>query len=181
MTSHSEMICLGTITKPHGIKGHVCINSYCDNPEDIFSYAPLTNIQGTESYVLRKIGVVRDLFIAEVEGVTSRNAAELLAKTNLYISKDQLPMLEAEDDDMFYVSDLVGLHIFNAANVEIGKIVGVDNYGAGDVLDCRTSDHEVFMLPFSHDVVTDVDIEQQRVIVSEIAEQFITEQGDSSK
>lgn len=181
MTSHAEMICLGAITKPHGIKGHVCVNSYCDTPEDIFSYSPLTNVQGTESYVLRKVGVVRDLFIAEVEGVSSRNTAELLAKTNLYISKDQLPTLEADNDDIFYVSDLVGLHIFNADNVEIGKIAGVDNYGAGDVLDCKTSDHKVFMLPFSHDVVIDVNVEQQRVVVSEIAEQFITEQGEAKK
>jgi 16S rRNA processing protein RimM len=178
MTTHAKMVCLGTITKAHGIKGHVYINSYCENPEDIFAYAPLTDIEGKHTYTIRKIGVARELFIAEVEGITSRNDAENLAKTNLYVRKDQLPNLEETDDGVFYVSDLLGLNVLTPNHEEIGKIVGVDNFGAGDVLECKSPEHATFMLPFSEDAVVSVNMNEVYIVISEMAMQFVQAQGD---
>lgn len=177
MTTAPDKLCVGMITKVHGIKGHVCVHSYCDTPEDIFDYHPLTNASGTQEFTLKAVGTVRGLFVASVNDITDRNVAETLAKTELYITRDQLP--EVEEDDTFYISDLIGLTVMSEANVVLGKVVSVANFGAGDILECRSETFKAFMIPFTEDAVVDVDLDKEQIVISEMAESFIRDEGGS--
>lgn len=171
MTSTHTKVCVGMITKAHGIKGHVCVHSYCENPSDIFDYQPLTNLAGNQHFKLKLVGTVRGMFVAMVNDITDRNIAETLAKTELYINRDQLP--EMDEDDTFYVSDLIGLSVCSEENAVLGKIVSVENFGAGDILECKSEEYKTFMVPFTDDAIVSVDMEGERVIISSMAESFI--------
>lgn len=163
------------ITKAHGIKGHVCVHSYCENPADIFDYQPLTNAKGTEQFKLKSVGTVRGTFVAIVNDITDRNEAETLAKTELYIDRSQLP--EVEEDDTFYVSDLIGLTVFSENTTILGKVVSVENFGAGDILECRAENYKSFMIPLTDDAVVSIDLDEDRIIISEMAESFIQDES----
>jgi 16S rRNA processing protein RimM len=177
MTAAHDKLCVGMITKAHGIKGHVCVHSYCDTPEDIFDYHPLTNASGSQQFKLKVVGTVRGLFLAVVNDITDRNVAETLAKTELYITRDQLP--EVEEDDTFYISDLIGLTVVSESNGVLGKVVSVENFGAGDILECRSETFKAFMIPFTEDAVIDVDLDKEQIVISEMAESFIRDEGGS--
>jgi len=178
MTLTHNKVCVGMITKAHGIKGHVCVHSYCENPLDIFDYQPLTNLTGSQQFKLKSVGTVRGMFVAMVNDITDRNMAETLAKTELYINRDQLP--EVEEDDTFYVSDLIGLTVCSEENAVLGKIVSVENFGAGDILECKSEAYKTFMVPFTDDAIVSVDMENECVVVSAMAESFIHGNEDNS-
>jgi 16S rRNA processing protein RimM len=178
MTAATDKLCVGMITKAHGIKGYVCVHSYCDTPSDIFDYQPLTNAKGTQQFKLKSVGNVRGMFIAVVNDITDRNMAEALAHTELYISRDQLP--EMDEDDTFYVSDLVGLTVVSETATVLGKIVSVENFGAGDILECKSDDYKVFMIPFTDDAIVTVDLENEQVVISNMAESFIQDDKDNT-
>ena len=178
MTAAPDKLCVGIITKAHGIKGHVCVHSYCDNPSDIFDYQPLMNANGNQQFKLKSVGTVREMFIAAVNDVTDRNIAETFANTELYINRDQLP--DMAEDDTFYVSDLVGLSVVSETSAVLGKIVSVENFGAGDILECKSDDYKVFMVPFTDDAIVTVDLENNRVVISNMAELFINDDKDNT-
>lgn len=175
MAAASTKVCVGMITKAHGIKGHVCVHSYCDNPSDIFDYNPVTDAAGHHCYDLKPIGVVRDMLIASVNNIADRNEAETLAKTELYIDRSQLEAVDEYDE--FYVSDLIGMTVLSEQHAALGQVVHVDNFGAGDILECKAEGSASFMIPFTDDAVVSVDLEAKSIVISEMAESFINDQG----
>jgi len=103
-------------------------------------------------------------WIAEIEGISDRTQAEQLRGTCLYIDDDVLP---APDDGEFYIADLIGLKAVTPEGKEVGEIIAVKNFGAGDLLEIRPSANESFYLPFTHDTVPDMvpDIERDQITV----------------
>ncbi len=165
-----QKICVGIITKAHGIRGHVCVRSYCEQPEDLFAYTPITTADGSV-ITLKAVGEIKESFIVQVNDVSSRNDAELLVKKELYIQRDQFKELE---EDAWYASDLEGLEVQTLAGNVLGKVLSVENFGAGDILNCKDSNGKEFMVPFSEDAV--VQIEADFLTISEYAERFLTEE-----
>jgi len=100
-------------------------------------------------------------WLAEVEGVADRNAAERLRGTELWLDRDKLPKTKKNE---YYIEDLVGLTVRDG-NGTIGKIAGVHNFGAGDMLDIQPATGESFFLPFTKENIVKVDIADKTVTV----------------
>ncbi len=99
--------------------------------------------------------------IARIKGVTTREGAEALTGTKLYIGRDRLPP-PAEDE--WYHSDLVGLAAYDAFEVQIGTVVAVYNFGAGDIIEIKPiSGGDNLLLPFTDATVPEIDTEERRL------------------
>ena len=150
------MTCLGTITGAHGLHGEVIIKSYTQVPEDIAGYNPLLSQDGTRRFELVSVRAGKKGLVARVAGIAGRSAAEALRGVQLFIEKDNLPLPEEGE---WYYSDLIGLEAQLCDGTVLGAIVAVQDYGAGDLLEVRqASDGKTVMLPFTRDVVPEVDI-----------------------
>src|SRR5688500_6123917 len=117
---------MGRIGAAHGIKGEVRIQSFTEDPLALVSYGPLST---------DKPGLTIKLLVARLEGVNDRNAAEKLNGVELYVDRALLP--ETDDEDDFYHADLIGLKARLADGSEIGEVMAVPNFGAGDLLEIR--------------------------------------------
>ena len=62
-----------------------------------------------------------------------REAAQALVNVRLYVDRDTLPA--PEDDDEFYLADLIGLRAVTPDGADLGKIDTVHDYGAGASLE----------------------------------------------
>ena len=93
--------------------------------------------------------------MVKISGIEDRNAAEAIRGLDLYVSRCSLPDL---DDGEFYFSDLIGLDAVNLNGSLIGKVISVDNFGAGNVMELEMQDGNYLSLPFSLDVVPVVDL-----------------------
>jgi 16S rRNA processing protein RimM len=150
-----KRIALGKIVAAHGIKGLVKILPYSDD-RDLFTGKLYTSDANSDTLTLKPKNSVGKYLLAEIDGVTDRNAAEALRLTELFIDKDALP--EIEDGGGYYHADLIGLRAIDEHGAEIGEVIGVENYGAGDLLEIRPKNGRDFLIPFTEDNIPEVDV-----------------------
>jgi len=163
------LVLLGRFGAPHGVRGEIRLQSFTADPLAIANYDGLTDNSGARHFALASVRPQgKDMLVAKVAGVDDRNGAEALTGVELYIARDKLPPAEEEE---FYIADLVGLRAETADGVELGTIVAVRNFGAGDILEIAPADHgDTAFYPFTRAVVPIVDIAQGRVVVTPPAE-----------
>ena len=153
-------VLLGVIGRPHGVKGLVRVQSFTADPCAIADYGPLADEAGRR-FALRV--VMRGAMpVCAIEGVADRSAAARLTGTRLYADRAQLPALE--DPDMFYCADLIGLMAEDEGGRLVGRVVAVEDYGAGTFLELATEDGPL-AVPFTRASVPVVDLARGRLVV----------------
>ena len=152
-------ILLGVIGRAHGVRGLVRVTSHTADPADLTAYGPLTDATGRR-FVLtwRGDGIAE---IAELVGgasikVTDRTAAEKLTNTRLFIDRDKLPV--TEDEDEFYLADLIGLIAVDTKGHTLGRIAVIHDYGGGASLEITREQGPPLIVPFTHACVPVVDL-----------------------
>jgi len=162
--AHSHRVLLGRIVGAHGLRGEVAIHAYTATPADIGRYGPLYDKDGARSFRIASARGTPKGVVARLDGVSDRNAAEALRGVELYVDRDKLP---AAADGEFYHADLIGLSAVDPQGNRIGEIVSVQNYGAGDLLEIRsTGSGRTELVPFTEATVPEVDIAAGRVVVA---------------
>ncbi|MDN5248321.1 MAG: ribosome maturation factor RimM [Wolbachia endosymbiont of Tyrophagus putrescentiae] len=158
------LVCLGIITSPHGIRGAVKIKTFTEKPENISLYGKLTSEK--ESYEIKSVSVVgNNLVVARIDGVNSRNEAELLRNKKLYATREQLPELSNEDE--FYQSDLIGMEVRLQDNQLYGYVEAVHNFGSGDILEISViSTKKNIMLSFTQEAFSDINVREKYITLS---------------
>jgi 16S rRNA processing protein RimM len=157
-----DRVCVGRIGGASGIRGWVRIASYTADPVDIASYGPLTDESGARRLTLTVKRMAKGSVIAAIDGVADRDAAEKLAGLQLYADRASLP---PPDEDEFYRADLIGLEAVTPDGAPLGRIVAVEDYGAGDVIELRLAEGGSVLAPFTRAVVPVVDIAAGRVVI----------------
>jgi 16S rRNA processing protein RimM len=153
-----KRVCLGKIVSAHGIKGLVKILPFGDDPYLIETLGPVfTDETGSDILdITMKNSAGNKYWLASVNGVSERNGAEALRGTELFVYRDALP---ETTENVFYYSDLIGLKTVDTSGVEIGDVVSVQNFGAGDLLEIKPEGKDSFFLPFTKDTIIKVDAE----------------------
>ena len=156
-------VCLGQIGAAHGVRGEVRLHSFTAEPGAIANYGPLESEDG-RVFAIETLRPAKDHFVARFAGVADRNAAARLANTKLYVPRDRLP--EPDEPDAFYHADLVGLNVVDRAGQQIGTVVAVHNFGAGDLIEVRPdAGGKTELVPFNEATVPEVDLTARRLVV----------------
>ena len=157
------MVLMGAIIGAHGIKGEVKVKSFAGAPRAIASYGPLSDAKG-RSFALSvtgqaspgKNGAGQDVLIARIAGIGDRNAAEALKGVELFVARERLPKIA--DEEEFYLADLIGLEALDQHGTALGRVVAVENYGAGDVISIDGGPKGAFDVAFTKALVPVVDV-----------------------
>ncbi len=153
---NENRIVLAKIIEPHGIKGLVKILPFGDDISLIESLSPMHGSNGQQISIILKNPIGR-FMLAAIKGVNTREDADKLKGVELAINAASLPAIE--EPDTFYPHQLVGLKALNEAGEEIGRVLGVPDYGAGGLLEIQPLDASpAYLVPFSNDFVPTVDI-----------------------
>lgn len=160
-----NLVLLGRFGAPHGVRGEIRLQSYTADPQAIAGYGPLTDRSGARKFALLSVRPQgKDMLVARVEGVNQRAGAEALTGVELYLPREKLP--PPEDDDEFYLADLVGLRAETREGAEIGRVIAVRNFGAGDILEVApVGGGETLMFPFTKAVAPVVNVPGGRVVI----------------
>ena len=160
---NKELVLVGEIGAAQGLKGEVRLRSYTQDPADIAAYGPLQDEAGAMTIEIERVRVTPKALIARIKGVTTREGAEALNGLKLYVSRAALP---AEDEDEWYVADLIGLEAVDADGTPIGTVVGVHNFGASDIIEVAPKDGTATLLvAFTDSSVPDVDLQAGRLVL----------------
>lgn len=158
-----NLVCVAAVAAAHGVRGALKLKSFTEAPENVAGYGALFDEEGHELFRVRAIGPCKGGVIVTAEGITDRDAAEALRGLRLYVPRDRLP---ATDDDTFYHADLVGLAVQTEAGEEVGRVVAVHDFGAGDVLEYVDAAGASQMVAFTLAHVPEVDLDRRRVVVA---------------
>lgn len=148
-------VCLGVIATAHGVKGLVKILCYAQDPY-LLDGTVFASETGDKTVSLQMKNSMGKYWLAEVAGIDNRDAALALRGTKLWADREALPVPENEDE--FYIEDLVGLKVCDTAGRDAGTVIAVDNFGAGDLLEIKPSVGESYYLAFTKQNVPAVDI-----------------------
>src|SRR5215469_5414650 len=156
-------ICLGQIGAAHGVRGEVRLRSFTADPEAIGRYGPLETEDG-RIVRIESLRHAKDHLVARLAGVADRTAAEQLTNAKLYVLRARLP--EPDQPNEFYHADLIGLAVVDRAEDKLGTVVAIYNFGAGDLIEVRSSDGGTTrMLPFDEATVPVVDLIAGRLVI----------------
>jgi 16S rRNA processing protein RimM len=160
----AERICVAQIGGAHGLRGEVKLKSFTADPMALTGYGPLTTEDGSATFEIEAVRAAKDHLIARFRGVDDRDTAERLANVRLFVARARLPPLAADE---FYHADLIGLSAVTADGSEIGTVVAVHDFGAGDIVEVQPGGGGTsIMLPFTAAVVPSVDLVNRRIVVA---------------
>jgi 16S rRNA processing protein RimM len=157
-------ICVAQIGGPHGIRGEVKLKSFTADPMAVKDYAPLESEDGAVQFVIETLRPGKGHLVARLRGVGDRSAAARLTHLRLFVPRERLP---PTDTDEFYHIDLIGLRAVTQDGKEIGTIVAVHDFGAGDILELQAAQSgNRMMVPFTEAFVPRVDIAGGCVVIA---------------
>ena len=159
----TDLICVGIISSPHGINGHIKIKYYTENPKGIISYGTVYN-KDREIINLKYKGISSKLAIYEVENISDRNEANLLKGEYLFVKRKALPKLK--NDEIYHI-DLIGLKALNKKSQIIGTIENVSNYGAGDILEIKNKEKS-FLVPLISKNLDSINLKKKTICLSNL-------------
>jgi 16S rRNA processing protein RimM len=149
-------IALAAVAGAHGVKGEVRLKLFSDSVDSLSRHKKVY-VGGVE----RALQSVRagKTPVARFGGIIDRSAAEALRGSLVEIDRDALPRLEEGE---YYYADLVGLACTDAQGQDWGRVVAVENYGAGDLLEIEQQDGRRSLIPFKDGIA---DLEDGRIVI----------------
>lgn len=162
--SQQKRVCLGVVVGVHGVRGLVKVKPFTEEPEAVAAYGPVETKDGHRRFRIEAMGRAKGVVICRLEGVGDRDKAEAMRGTELYVDRARLP--ETDEDEGWYHTDLIGLEAVGADGRVYGQVVGVENFGAGDLLEIkRPEGGPTVFLPFTEENVPEVGIEAGRIVI----------------
>lgn len=159
-------ILIGKVVSAHGIKGDVKVLCYADDADLLFRDAGVFTDETTQARVVLtpRAEPKPGLFIAHIDGMKAdRNDAERARGTLLYIERADLP--EAEDGTIYHL-DMEGMDVVSAEGKVLGKVLRVQNFGAGDLLEIQGK-KESYYLPFAAPYLVSIDKDARLITMNE--------------
>ena len=157
----ADRVCVAAVAGAYGVRGDVRLKVFTSDPAAVAEYAPLDDETG-RSFDLTLGAPVRGGYAARLSGVTSKEAADALRGTRLFVPRERLPTLP---DDEFYHADLIGLEVVDTGGARLGRVRAVLDHGAGDLLEIAPpGGSRTILLPFTRATVPTVDFAAGRIV-----------------
>jgi len=158
-------VVIGRIGRPHGVRGEVTIEVRTDDPDLRFApgTALLTDPADRGPLTVAASRWHRDVLLLTLEGVESREAAELVRNTLLLVETAALPALDDPDD--YYDHQLVGLTARLTDGTALGEVVAVSHEGSDLLVVQRPGDGGELLIPFVRAIVPTVDLAAGSLVV----------------
>ncbi|MCH2110072.1 MAG: ribosome maturation factor RimM [Polyangiaceae bacterium] len=163
-TTHLEV---GTISKPHGVRGELKLRLY-HRESVLFDFVESVVLQAPQKPAARyKIETARGGgakgVILALAGVDSKDAAEGLRDSKVWVSRKSLPI----EDDEYYLVDVIGCQV-RYDDQPWGRVVDVRPDPSVDTLVIQKVTGEEVELPMVPAWIDDVDVKGGLVILSNL-------------
>lgn len=160
-----NLIVIGRVSRPHGVKGEIRIEYF--NPEDphFFSRYQMIYLKEEEgsprAYRPIKVRPHKKFILATLEGVGTREEAERLRGDWVLVNPAELPSLGRDE---YYWYEILGMQVFTAEGQYVGEVKDIFPTGSNDVYVVRRGEKE-FLIPAVKDVIVDIDKDARKMVV----------------
>ena len=147
---------MGRIAAPFGVKGWVNVHPLTATTRNLLDY-PVWWLERGGDWKEHEVADAkvhsRKMVIARLAGCQDRDAAVAFRGKWIAVPRSRLPQTRAEE---YYWADLIGLAVLNKENQALGRVTGILQTGANDVLVVEGARER--LLPFIAPVIRKVDL-----------------------
>ncbi|MEO8275271.1 MAG: ribosome maturation factor RimM [Thermoanaerobaculia bacterium] len=163
-----ERVLVGTVLRPHGIRGEVTVSLWSDNERRFergaeFSAVPLAGRTGS-SPAERRLRVENATahkggLRVSFAGVADREAAETLRGLDLWVPLSEVPAAPA---GAYYFFELIGCRCFDERDGDLGVVIDLHEDGGGVLLEVESENRRI-VVPFVEAFLVNVDRSARRI------------------
>jgi 16S rRNA processing protein RimM len=157
-----DLILVGRVAGAFGVKGEVRITAFTAEPLGLVDYKTLLREDGSPGLTLTGGRVAKGGVVARAREIATREEAEAARGLQLFVPRALLPPVE--DEDEFYVADLVGLAVVSPDGEPLGHVRSVRDFGAGDLLEIAPSAGESWWLLFTKEAVPEIQVDRRTIV-----------------
>jgi len=157
MTYEKNLLPIGRVVKPHGVKGRVKAEYFGEDPHRFSSYHQIfieDEKGGLEPYEILEVIPQPSRLILRLKGIEKIEEAESLIGKEILIEKKALPELEVGE---YYWVDILGMKVETQEGKQIGKVKEIFSTRAHDVYVVEGKRGEIF-LPAIAEVIQSIDL-----------------------
>ncbi|HEY3697322.1 ribosome maturation factor RimM [Phenylobacterium sp.] len=158
-----RLILVAVVGGAFGVRGEVRITTYTEDPAAIAGYRDLLRQDGSPGLTVVSARPAKAGVVARVGEVTTPEQADALRGLKLFIPRDRLP--PPDDEDEFYLADLIGLSVVTPSGEPLGQVRAVQDFGAGDLLEIApAAGGATWWLAFTREAVPEVSLAEGRLV-----------------
>ena len=161
-----DYVLIGKVVKPHGMRGEVKVYAFSERPDNFKFYKEVVLQKPgdgrTETYLLIRSRPQGKLAIVQLQGISTRDEAESLQGSQIWLDKSEFPGLEPGE---YYWHQFVGLLAVTDTGIELGEISGLYATKAHDVIVISGGGRE-YLIPVKDEIIKQIDTKGGKVIIS---------------
>lgn len=161
----AELVLVGRIGKPHGVRGEVSVHSHAQSPE-LFDHLEEVHLLARDgsvrTYALKSWRPHGKGVLLTLAGVEDRDQAALLTGQDLAVNEADLP--EPEEDEV-YLHDLLGLEVRDAEGAVLGRFEHFLETAEHDVWVIEHPSGKEILLPAVEEVIQEIDLDAGTITV----------------
>ena len=162
MSAWEDMVLVGRIARPHGLRGQVIVNPETDFVEDRFVNGATLwarSDRGDEALTITSARVQNGRPVIGFAGCSSIEDAERLAGLELRVPDETL---QALGEGVYYQHQLVGCEVETVDGARVGEVSRVDGGAGGSLLAVRGARGEV-LIPLAQHICVEIDVAAKRI------------------
>lgn len=166
-TAPADLVTIGKIERPFGVKGAVKVRSLSDVPGrfEHLGAVSVTDVRGqTVDRTVTHVRRAGPVYIVQFEGITTPEEAGTLRGALIQTVRCEP---SARQGDVLYECDLIGMTVVDEAGQELGLVETIWELPGHQVFVVKQEDREI-LIPAAKDFVTAVDLVQKRMTVRAI-------------
>jgi 16S rRNA processing protein RimM len=165
MISSEDLITIGVIQKPRGVKGELKVLPTTDRPErfSLLKRVFLTSPDGERRKAfVEQVRYAQGSVFLQLESYHTPEAVAAFRQWEIQIPRDEaLPLSEGE----YYVFDLIGLEVQTTRGDVIGHVSDVQLITGNDLLQVQSPEGREYLIPFVEEFVKEVDVPQGKITI----------------
>ena len=171
LKNNNDLIKIGSIVGPHGVRGVVRVYSYAESVDCFKPQSDLIIIDADGNSRLYNVVYAqphKNILRLTLKDVTTRSQAEMLTGCEVFIPKAALPVLA---DDTYYWVDLIGMVVYTQEAVYLGRVEEIIATSANDVYVVRGAEGKgdgvsEVLIPAIASVVLEIDVAKRCMCVA---------------
>lgn len=164
---HENLILIGKVIRPHGMGGLLKIFSYAQSLETFERSSAVYLDRGSgalSEYQVTSIKPQKNLFLLKLEGVNTLEEAESYRGAGIFLRKEDLGRKEEGE---YYWFELIGIKVYSTKGELIGTLKDIFSSPSNDTYVIEGGRGEM-LVPATHSAVREIDLENRRMIISEM-------------
>ncbi len=160
-----DLISIARIARPHGNRGEVIADLLTDFPDRFESLDEALVKRASGEIVTLPLDSARlhkGRVVLKFAGYDDINTAERLRDSHLCVTREQLVELP---EGTWFEFDLVDCEVLTNSGARLGRVTGVQQYGAAPLLAVQSDDGRELLIPFALSICIEIDPANKRIVV----------------